>query len=103
MPPELVAPTHTFHSLVQLGAWADNLRNILKQSTGRSFQVRPVVLLQGWFVEDKPPKGALVWVLEPKQLPGWMRQEPVTISESDLSLATHHLSRHVRTFKREGS
>ena len=39
--------------------------------------------------------------LEPKQLPGWMMREAQTIPESDVSMPTEHLSRYVRTYKRD--
>jgi hypothetical protein len=37
-----------------------------------------------------------VWVLEPKMLPGFIEQEPLTVAPSDVAMAAYHVSRHVR-------
>jgi hypothetical protein len=81
----------------QARACAENLKRVLKESTGKQFDVRPVVVFPGWFIEDKRESRAAAWVLEPKALPVWISQEKATISPSDVSLATYHLSRHIRT------
>ncbi len=80
--------------IIQAQACARSLREV------KAFDVRPVVVFPGWFIVDQRPAGAPVWVLEPKQLPGWMMREAQTIPESDVSIATYHLSRYVRTYKR---
>jgi hypothetical protein len=36
-------------------------------------------------------------VLEPKQLPGFVGQEPKRLRPDDVTLATFHLSRYIRT------
>lgn len=67
----------------------------LKESTGKSFPVKPVVLFPGWFVEPTP-HGSSVWVLEPKALPSFIENEPTIISDEDLHLAVYHMNRIVR-------
>jgi hypothetical protein len=42
------------------------------------------------------PRGR-TWVLEPKALPGFIEQEPVTVAPADVALAAFHLSRYVRS------
>ena len=79
---------------------ANNLRQILPESTGKIFDVRPIVVFPGWFIQDKRNFGAPVWVLEPKGLPAWIQREAATIAEADVSLATYHLSRYIRTYKK---
>jgi len=81
--------------VMQAMACADELRQILKDSTGKRFDVKPVVVFPGWFIEDKR-KTRFPWILEPKALPAWIGRENVTISSSDVQMATYHLSRYVR-------
>jgi len=42
------------------------------------------------------PKGAEVWVLNPKALPAFLDHEEITMSPEDVSLVNYHLSRYVR-------
>jgi hypothetical protein len=86
--------------IAQAQTWARTLREILRESIGKFLDVRPVVVFPGWFVVDSRPAGSPVWVLEPKQLPGRMAHEARSIKESDVTLATYHLSRHIRTYQR---
>lgn len=86
--------------IVQALACAANLRQILRDSTGKIFDVRPVVVFPGWFIQDNRKVRVPVWVLEPKALPAWIQREPVTIATADISLATYHLSRYIRTYKK---
>jgi hypothetical protein len=67
----------------------------LKASSGKGFPVRPVVLFPGWFVEPIP-RGSKVWILEPKALPAFIKNEPVRLSDEDLHLAVYHLTQMVR-------
>jgi len=71
------------------------LASLLEKSTGKLFTVRGVVVFPGWFVEPPSQRGP-IWVLEPKMLPGFIQQEPVTVTPPDVALASFHLSRYVR-------
>ncbi len=83
--------------LDQSAAEAAWLRELLRESTGKTFPVRAVLLFPGWFIEPEDRRAALpVWVLEPKALPAFIEREPVTIASSDVALAAYHLSRYVR-------
>jgi hypothetical protein len=78
-------------------AEAQWMKGILRESTGKDFPVRPVVVLPGWFVERvKKDSAGGAWVLNPKALPAFIAGEPETISKADVSLAAYHLSRYVR-------
>lgn len=79
----------------QVTAAARWLENLLRESTGKQFKVRGVVVFPGWFVEQVSPRGS-VWVLEPKMLPGFIEQEPDCMTDSDVALVSYHLSRYVR-------
>jgi hypothetical protein len=73
------------------------LQDLLVQSTGIKFSVRPVVLFPGWFIEPMK-RGQEVWILNPKALPTFISNEPVALKDTDVHLIAFHLSRYVRTF-----
>jgi hypothetical protein len=83
--------------IIQAKAQANWLRSLLQESTGRRFDVRPVVVFPGWFV--KGPSGGYkdVWVLEPKALPSFLDHEPNRLELEDVKLASFHLSRLIRS------
>jgi len=81
--------------IIQVTAAARWLARKLEESTGKQFAVRGVVVFPGWYVEQRSGRGA-VWVLEPKMLPGFIEQEPVSVAPTDVALAAFHLSRYVR-------
>ena len=86
--------------VMQAKAQATWLRNQLAESTGRTLDVRPVVLFPGWFIEA--PKGNPgVWVLEPKALPAFLDKSPLRLETSDAKLASFHLSRFIRSVERD--
>jgi Nuclease-related domain len=80
----------------QVTAAARWLESLLRESTGKRFAVRGVVVFPGWFVAQRGPRGS-VWVLEPKMLPGFIEQEPAAIVPADVAMAAFHLSRYVRS------
>ncbi len=82
--------------ITQVQSNARWLSEMLRDSTGREFPVRPVVLFPGWFVENLR-KGCSVWVLNPQALPSFIQHEPTRINENDLHLATFHLGRYIRS------
>ena len=78
---------------IALSCW---LEQTILASTGKRFPVKPVIVFPGWFVETIA-KGAPVWVLNPKALVSFVRNNPVTISDTDLHLVVFHLTRYIRT------
>ena len=82
--------------VLQAKAQASWLRELLSQSTGHNYDVRPVVVYPGWFVENKGSRNKTIWVLNPKGLPTFLDHEPVRLSPEDAQLASYHLSRFVR-------
>jgi Nuclease-related domain len=83
--------------VVQAKAQASWLRELLSESTGRKFDVWPMIVYPGWFVENKAPGGLSVRVLNPKMLPGFLEHEPSRLSTEEIHLASFHLSRFIRT------
>lgn len=82
------------HQAKALAKW---LHDLLIKSTGLKFNVRPVILFPGWFVEPMK-RGQEVWILNPKALPTFISNEPMSIKDSDVYMVAFHLSRYVRTF-----
>jgi hypothetical protein len=82
--------------VAQARAQANWLRGLLKESTGRAFKVRPVVLFPGWFVDHSPGAHRDVWVLNPKALLKFLENEQTAIASEDVKLAAYHLGRYVR-------
>jgi hypothetical protein len=61
--------------VVQAMAQAGWLRELLSESTGRRFDVHPVIVFPGWFIEQTGKSTKKMWVLNPKALPGFLDNE----------------------------
>ena len=83
--------------VIQALAQSSWMRELLRESTGKTFHVWPVVLFPGWFIEDAGATSRRLWVLEPKALPGFLDREPHRASAEDVKLASFHLSRFIRS------
>lgn len=82
--------------ITQAKALSKWIRDLLVESTGKKFPVRPVILFPGWFVE--PMKGSKeVWVLNPGALEKFIEHETKQLSEEDKQLITYHLSQYIRS------
>ena len=83
--------------IAQVNAASNWLKNILRETTGKKFAVKPVILFPGWFVEStKEGKKSNIWVLNPKALPVYIENQPDTLSTEDVMLVSYHISRHIR-------
>lgn len=82
--------------IVQARAQASWVRDLLAESTGRKFDVRPVIVFPGWFIEQAAGSKREVWVLNPKALQSFLDHEPRKLSDEDVRLASFHLSRFIR-------
>ncbi len=80
----------------QARAQASWIRELISESTGRKFDVRPVIVFPGWFIEQAEGSKREVWVLNPKALPDFIGREPRKLSDEDVRLASFHLSRFIR-------
>lgn len=83
--------------IAQAQAQARWLKGLLADSTGKSFEVLPIVLFPGWYVEQTGSTSRKTWVLEPKALPAFLQREPERLPQEDVKLASFHLSRYIRT------
>ena len=66
--------------VIQTRAQAGWVKGLLTESTGRTFDVVPVVLFPGWYVEQSKESRGNLWLLEPKALPS-LEHEPVRLSQ----------------------
>lgn len=87
--------------IAQARAQASWVRGLLRESTGKSYSVRPVVAFPGWFIEQPAPRANDIWVLEPKALPSFLENEPQRLAVEDVKLAAFHLSRFIRSVERD--
>jgi hypothetical protein len=87
--------------LVQARSQARWLKNLLTESTGRQFAVRPVLVFPGWYVEAGPDSRREIWVMEPKGLPAFLAADHSRLDSSDVKLAAFHLGRFIRSAERE--
>lgn len=84
--------------VIQVKAASKTLQELLEQSTGKKFTVKPVLLFPGWFVESKNNEAMLdVWALNPKAFKKFIQNQNESLSADDTKLAAYHLSRHVRS------
>jgi len=86
--------------IIQAKAQASWVKDVLRDLTGKTFNVKPVVLYPGWYV-DKQPRGADVWVLNPKALDRFIETEDSVINEKLIPSIATHFSRYVRNTKTE--
>lgn len=85
-------------AVIQAQAQAKWLQTLLKESTGKDFAIKPVIVFPGWFIETTPAaKSSPVWVLNPKALPGFLNHQPQVLADEDVKLASYHLSRYIRS------
>jgi hypothetical protein len=86
-------PDH--NPVTQARALTKWIKRLIKESTGRDFPVRAVVLYPGWYVTPQP-RGAEVWVLNPKGLPTFLDHAKGCVTPEDVHLVSCHLCRYVR-------
>lgn len=80
--------------VAQAQASADHIRDVLKSMTSRDVFVRPVVLFPGWWV-NRQPRGCRTWVLNPKNLRGFLMNEDDRLSREDIALFSDRLMIHL--------
>jgi len=82
--------------VVQARAQSSWLKGLLSESTGRKFDVFPVVVFPGWYIEQTNDALRNMWVLEPKALSKFLSNAPQRLEPEDVKLARFHLSRFIR-------
>ena len=88
--------------IMQAKAGAQWLKNLLKSSTAKDFNVHPVVVFPGWFTESKVPSRD-IWILNPKGLDKFMRNSKISLSSEDVALITNRIEIYIKNHgKNEG-
>lgn len=82
--------------ITQVKAASYWLQELLKESTGRDFPVRGVVLFPGWYIQNRVDRPA-VWVLNPKALPTYLKNEATKLRSEEVFMASFHLSKFIRS------
>lgn len=82
--------------VIQARAQAAWLKGLLGESTGRTFDVFPVVVFPGWYIEQSSECLRSIWVLEPKALAKFLANAPQRLQPEEVKLASFHLSRFIR-------
>jgi Nuclease-related domain len=83
--------------VLQSRAQARWLRDLSFERTGRRFAVRPVIVYPGWFVKNRSPRRADMWVLNPKGLPAFLDHETVELNPEDICMVSSGLNRYIAT------
>lgn len=86
--------------IIQAKAQAAWLKALLAESTGKTVDVRPVVVFPGWYIKDSPGARSQLWVLNPKALRKFLDKAATRLDAETVHLLSYHLSRHIRA--REG-
>lgn len=89
--------------IIQARAQAAWLKGLLAESTGKQFDVFPVVVFPGWYIDRTKAGPHDIWVLEPKALPGFLDKVPQRLPPDEVKLASFHLSRFIRSVERESA
>ncbi|WP_299735538.1 nuclease-related domain-containing protein [uncultured Endozoicomonas sp.] len=74
-------------------AW---LKQMLLETTGENYPVRPVVLFPEWYVNSSQASLDL-WVLNPKALPTFISNTPKLLSQQQVMQLTYSVSRYIKT------
>jgi hypothetical protein len=87
--------------VVQAKAQAAWLRALLAESTGRSVDIRPVIVFPGWYIKQSSRTRTDLWVLNPKALGKFLENENPRLDAETVNLLSYHLSRHIRAHEQE--
>ncbi len=80
--------------LDQVKAASNWLKSTVKDSTGKDFEVKPVILFPGWWTESDKKD---IWVLEPKGFPKFLKNQNELIPSDIKHMVATHLSRYIRS------
>lgn len=79
--------------VAQVRAIADWVSSTLKQNTGLTYAVRPVLVFPGWWINPvREQGGSDVWVLTPEAVPTFVTNASERLSEEQFRAAIVHLA-----------
>lgn len=83
--------------VVQVIAGSEWLADLIEQSTGRKFKIKPVVVYPGWYIQSTAEaKKSDVWVLNPKALPAFISHRPEIMTQEEVHMFSKHLDMYIR-------
>jgi len=86
--------------IIQVKAASNWVRELVKETTGKDFSTKPVVVFPGWFIEPtSEARSSDVWVLNPKGLPTFIANSSAKLDDSEINMIAYHISRYVRSYK----
>ncbi len=86
--------------IIQVKAASNWLKELVEQSTGHKYLIKPVIVFPGWFIETTyEAKASDVWVLNPKGLPTFISNSKEQLSDEQVKLVAFNLSRYIRNFE----
>jgi hypothetical protein len=85
----------TRNPVIQAKAQARWLKDLIAQSTGRTVEVRPVVVFPGWYIKHAAGAHKEIWVLNHEALPAFIEHEREVLTSEDVNLISYHISRYV--------
>ncbi len=86
----------TTKPITQAKAEASWVRKIIKESTGKSVSVKPIVVYPGWYIKITKSNTNEVWVLNPKAVKDYIENTPATLPKEDMMLISYHISMYIR-------
>ncbi|KTB48662.1 Nuclease-related domain [Dehalogenimonas alkenigignens] len=87
----------TSDPIVQVNRNAKWLTENLYKSTGKSFPVKPVVVYPYWMVDNLVKDNSRgTWVLNPKQLSGYIERAPMSLSQEEVQQVSYYLTFLIR-------
>ncbi|MGZ8193528.1 MAG: nuclease-related domain-containing protein, partial [Methylobacter sp.] len=85
--------------IIQVKAAGKWLNELIHESTGRKFNIKPVVVFPGWYIEPTAEaKTSEVWVLNPKALPTFIGNSKEQLNDQEINMVSFHLSRYIRSY-----
>jgi len=87
--------------IIQAKAQAAWLKALLLESTGRTVDIRPVVVFPGWYIKSAPQARTALWVLNPKALSKFLDNQAPQLDVETVNLLSYHLSRYIRARESE--
>lgn len=97
---EKLAYNGTYRSkkpIIQAKAGKQWLRNYLKDSIGRDFNILPIIVFPGWYVESKVALTDFR-ILNPKGLDKFMQKRSDELSTEDVALISNRIEIYVKSF-----
>jgi hypothetical protein len=83
--------------VIQVLAGSKWLAELIEQSTGQRFKIRPVVIYPGWYIQSTDEaKKSDVWVLNPKAFPSFISNSRETMNPEELNMFSKHLDMYIR-------